>query len=353
MSDFDKPRTRRYLFIAFGVLALFSIIYSGLWLALAISSREQAVEWIEEQLSYGFSVRYDKLLAAGYPFAIRLEVTNPGFGAPNTAVPWNWEGTHLNVTVHLWDRNIFSFETSGQQSLALGAAGKAQIFTGNVERAFGQLGLSEGAIKKAGITLQGVRLLSQDTSNVAINIPQALVSVERLTRAQADYKAASWSLSGSTADLSLPWFKASPLGAMVERFNLKAHLIGNIKAGALVHSLEDWRDKGGTIELKNMNLRHGPLKIKTDGTLALDGKLQPIGALTAHLEGFFETIDALKRLGVVKARDAITAKMVMGVLSRTPAGGGPAILNLALTAQDRYLYVGPVRLLKLPEINWR
>ena len=353
MSDFDKTRTRKPWLIAFGVMAIFGIIYSGLWLALAISSREQVIKWIEEQQANGFSVRYDKLLAAGYPFAIRLEVTNPGFGAPTIAAPWNWEGTHLNVTAKLWDRENFSLETSGKQILAFSVAGKTQTFIGNVERVLCQLGFSEGAIKKAGVTLQGVKLTSQDTANAAINVPRAQMSVERLARAQADHQAASWSLSGSMADLSLPWLKASPLGVMVERLSLKAHLIGNIKAGALVHSLEDWRDKGGTIELKNMNLRHGPLKIKTDGTLALDGKLQPIGALTAHLEGFFETIDALKRLGVVKARNAITAKILMGVLSRTPAGGGPAVLNLALTAQDRYLYVGPVRLLKLPEINWR
>jgi hypothetical protein len=215
------------------------------------------------------------------------------------------------------------------------------------------LRLSEGVLKKAGVTLQGVKLISQRNANAVINIPRAHVYVEKQTRAKADHQAISWTLSGSMSDLSLPWLKASPLGAKVERLSLKARLIGNIKSSTLVQSLEDWRDKGGTIELKNLILRHGPLKMNTKGTLALDENLQPVGALTAHLEGFFEIIDALKRLGVVKARDAITAKIVMGVLSRTPAGGGPAVLNLALTAQDRFLYLGPVRLLELPAINWR
>jgi hypothetical protein len=353
MSDFDKLRTRRYWLVAFGFIVMFGIIYSGLWLALAMSSREQVVKWIEEQQAHGFSVRYDKLLATGYPLAIRFEVTNPGFGAPNNAAPWDWEGTHLNVKVQLWDRDSFFLETSGQQILVFGVAGKVQTFTGNVERARGELRLSEGSITKAEVILQGVQLTSQDTVNAAIRVPRAQMSIERLTRAQADHQAANWSLSGSTAGLSLPWLKASPLGTTVESLSLKARLIGNVKAGELVQSLEDWRDKGGTVELKKLRLRHGPLKINTDGTLALDGKLQPIGSLMAHLEGFFETIDALKNLGLVKARDAITAKMIMGVLSRTPKGGGPAVLNLAVTAQDRYLYVGPVRLLKLPEINWR
>jgi hypothetical protein len=353
MSNFDKLRTRRPWLIAFGVMALFGVIYSSLWLALAMSSRGQVAQWIEDQRAHGFSVRYDKLLTAGYPFAMRLAVTNPSFGAPGSVAPWSWEGDHLNVMVRLWDRDGFRLETSGQQMLAFGMAGKTQTFTGNVERALGQLGLSDGAVKNAEITLQGVQLTNQDTTSSAINIPKVRLSVERLTSAQADHQTASWSLSASTADLSLPWFKASPLGTLVERLTIKARLIGNIGAGPLVQSLEDWRDKGGTIELKKLSLHHGPLKINTDGTLALDGKLQPIGALTAHLEGFFETIDALQKLGVVKARNAITAKMVMGVFSRTPSGGGPAVLNLALTAQDRHLYAGPVRLMELPEINWR
>ena len=353
MSEFDKPRTRRLWLVAFGVIMLFGIIYSGLWLALAMSTRELVVKWVKEQQALGFSMRYDKLLASGYPFAIHFEVTNPALGAPNIADPWYWEGTHLNITVQFWDKNNFLFEASGQQVLTFGVVGNTKTFAGNVERAHGQLRLSEGVLKKAGVTLQGVKLTSQDNANAVINIPRAQMYLERQTRAKADQQAVSWTLSGSMSDLSLPLLKASPLGAMIERLSLKAHLIGNIKSGALVQSLEDWRDKGGTIELKNLILGHGPLKINTSGTLALDGNLQPIGALTAHLEGFFETVDALKRVGLVKARDAITAKIVMGVLSRTPASGGPAVLNLALTAQDRFIYLGPVRLLELPAINWR
>ena len=69
---------------------------------------------------------------------------------------------------------------------------------------------------------------------------------------------------------------------------------------------------------------------------ALDNKLQPIGALTV-LEGFYQTIDALKALGVVTARNAITAKVLIGVLSRAPVDGGPPVLNLSITAQNQNL----------------
>lgn len=351
MSDFGKQRTRRSWLIALSVMVFFCVIYSGLWLAFALSSRDQAVKWIEEQKGQGLNIRYDNLLATGYPFSICLEITNPGLGLPKSSTYWDWQGTNLKVMVKLWDRDNFSLKISGQQTLAFGKAGQIQKFSGDMEHALGQLVFSEGEIKKVGITLQGLQLTNRDAAKATISIPRAQLSVFSLTRTKGDYQSASWSLSGSTAGLSLPWFKSSPLGLKLG-FSLKARLLGAIKKGPLNQSLEGWRDKGGTIELEKLRMQHGPLKINTTGTLALDGKLQPIGALTAHLEGFFETIDALKRLGVVEARNAITAKMVLGVLSRTPEGGGPAILNLALTAQNRYLYLGPVRLLKLPEIKW-
>ena len=351
MGDFDKQRTRRPWLIAFSIMVLFCAVYSGLWLVLALSSRDQLVNWIEEQKDQGFNVRYDRLQATGYPFAICIEITNPGLGVPNNPASWDWQGTSLRVMAQLWDRNSFRLETSGLQVLAFNKAGQIKKFSGDIDYALGQLVLSEDKIKKVGITLRGVQLTNRDNPNTAISIPSAQLSLDRLQGAKVDNQSASWSLSGSTIGFSLPLFKASPLGLKL-LLSFKARLLGNIKAGPLVQSLEDWRDRGGIIELEKLKMQHGPLKINTNGTLALDDKLQPIGALTANIEGFFETIDALKRLEVINARIAITAKMMLGVLSRTPAGGGPAILNLALTAQERHLYLGPVRLLKLPEINW-
>ncbi len=351
MGDFNKQRTRRPWLIAFSIMVLFFTIYSCLWLVLALSLRDQVVNWIDDQKDQGFNVRYNKLQATGYPFAICLEITSPRLGVPKTSTSWDWQGTNLRVMFEFWDRKSFRLETSGQQTLALSKAGQIKKFSGNIDYALGQFVFSDGEIKKVGIALQGVQLTNRDTADATISIPSAQLSLDRLKRAKGDYQSASWSLSGSTAGLSLPWFSASPLGNNLG-LSLKARLIGIIKRGPLIQSLEDWRDRGGTIELEKLKLKHGPLKINTNGTLALDGKLQPIGALTANLEGFFETIDALKRLGVVKARNAITAKIMLGVLSRTPKGGGPAILNLALTAQKRHLYLGPVRLLELPEVNW-
>ena len=159
--------------------------------------------------------------------------------------------------------------------------------------------------------------------------------------------------AGSFKHLQWPWLAVAPRGMFVGNVGVKARRVWRRARGPLVSSLEDWRDGGGTIEIKQLDIGHGPLNIKTDGTIALDGTLQPIGALTARIQGFFEAVDALQKLGVVQPRDAITAKMVLGVLARKPQGGGRASLNLALTVQERRLYAGPVPLITIPRVIWR
>ena len=351
MGGFDKQKTRGPWLTVLGVIVFFCAVYSSLWLAFAINSRDKAIMWIEEQKKQGLNVRYDKLLVTGYPFTICFKIINPGLGVAKTSTSWDWQGTVLEVIVQLWDRSKYRLKISGQQTLTFGKTERIQKFSGDIKLVHGQLAFSEGEIKKVDITLQGLQLANKDNANAMISIPWAQLSLFRLEKIMGELKSSSWSLSGSTTGFSLPWFHSSPLGQRL-KLSLKAHLTGTIKNGPLDRSLEDWRDRGGTIEVDNLKMQHGPLKIDTKGTLALDGKLQPVGELTAHLEGFFETIDALKRLGVVGARNAITAKMVLGVLSRTPEGGGPATLNLALILHNRYLYLGPVRLLKLPKIKW-
>jgi len=349
VNVYMQKKTRPFL-IALVVIAFIGVIYSGLWLVLAISMKEQAVNWIAKQSDHGLKVHYDQLVLSGFPFAVCLEVRSPVLRVSNTFLPWGWEGETLRVITQLWNKNRFQFELSGRQILALERAKEIRKFSGEIKQARGQFVFSEGKIRKAKIAFRGVLLIDK-TRNATISMKRAELFLQRLKRTEGDQQAANWSLYASGENLTFPFFKVSPLSNKLGLI-LKARLVGDVENKFLVKSLENWRDNGGKIELEKLNAEHGPLKIHAEGTLALDNKLQPIGTLTAHLEGFYETIDALNKLGLVKARNAITAKVLMGVLSRTPVVGGPPVLNLAITAQNQNLYLGPVRLLQLPEVNW-
>ncbi|NQU57326.1 MAG: DUF2125 domain-containing protein [Rhodospirillales bacterium] len=356
MADFDNPtimKRRRPWLIAAAVLALLGLAYSGFWFTMALNSREAVIQWIDEQHAQGVAVSYDSLEATGFPLSIRLEFINPGFAAPGTTMPWGWEGAHLSLLFKPWDMDTARAITSGPQTLAIPINGKTETFNGEALHAQVSVKVSGGEAKSVALRLEGIDLEAERPGLAAIRVAKASVNVQRLITGKADHQSASASLGGSLQGLGGPWLTASPLGGNVENLTLKAHLMGSFDAQPLVESLENWRDSGGTIEISKLHLQHGPLKISADGTLAFDGTLQPIGALTARIEGFFEVIDALQRLGAVKPRDAVTAKMVLGILSRKPDNGGPAHLNLALTAQGNKLYAGPIGLMEIPEIDWQ
>lgn len=356
MTHFDNPsggNRLRKAWITFGVLAMLSLAYAGFWFFLALGVQERALDWVAEQRVRGWTVRYDSLQATGFPFSIRLDITNPGIGAPNAARPWGWEGERLQALFRPWNLQAGRLTTSGQQMLAVPYAGGLETFNGSATGIEALFGFSGAGLRDVRLKLAGVNLKPETVGLGEVRIETADVHLGRVGAQGGDHKTPTWELAGAAENLILPWLKVSPLGPKIESLNLDGRLMGALEKGPLIESLENWRDGGGTVEIGKLILQHGALLVRADGTLALDGGLQPIGALTARIEGFFETIDALKGMGVVKPRDAVTAKIVLGVLSRKPANGGAPTLNLALTVQDSRLYAGPVRLLKIPEVDWR
>jgi len=143
------------------------------------------------------------------------------------------------------------------------------------------------------------------------------------------------------------------MGRQVSELILRGELTESFgTTGFNAQALTQWRDAGGTLEANRIQVGYGPLFLQGNGTLALDGDLQLVGAFSARIQGFFQTVDGLRRGGVIRRPDASMAKVVLGMLSKQPKNGGPATISLPLTLQERALFAGPVRLIKMPEIHW-
>ena len=132
----------------------------------------------------------------------------------------------------------------------------------------------------------------------------------------------------------------------------EAQLRGPVDGKGPLEALKAWRDAGGTLELRHFALDWGPLQISGNATLALDPNLQPEGAGTGEIRGFAETVDALVGQGLVKPDSGALAKAALGLLAKTPPGGGAKVLSIPLSIQRQTLYAGPFGLMKLPTIKW-
>ena len=182
--------------------------------------------------------------------------------------------------------------------------------------------------------------------------PAATVDVGLFPADEPTDHSAAYEIRARVADVVVPSALALPFGRSIGLISLEARINGPVPDERWPAALEAWRDAGGTIDVGSLRLDHGPLRVQGEGTFALDADMQPIGAFTAQIRGLFDLVEALRARGVVEAGDAVMAKVVLGALARRPDDGGPPVLNVPLTLQDRALYVGPVRMLRVPPVRW-
>ncbi|MGC2413068.1 MAG: DUF2125 domain-containing protein, partial [Stellaceae bacterium] len=105
-------------------------------------------------------------------------------------------------------------------------------------------------------------------------------------------------------------------------------------------------------ELDHLALRWGTLGVTGSGTLALDHDLQPIGAFSGAVEGYDALMSALVAAGRMRAGDARLARLALGMLAKPGPDGRPEIAT-SFTIQNGEMYLGPVKLGKVPRIDWK
>ena len=140
----------------------------------------------------------------------------------------------------------------------------------------------------------------------------------------------------------------APLTRKARPRQVSLRSVGSADAAALTA----WRDGGGTLEIASINFRWGLVQIDADGTLALDGDLQPVGAFTTRIAGLENLVSAMEKSGVLSPSDAAVARITLGVLTRPSDGDGPNQAEIPLTLQERILRLGPIALMQFPPIVW-
>jgi hypothetical protein len=336
------------------LLALFAaaIAWVVFWFVVASGARERAEAWAAAERARGAQVRYGRLELGGFPFAVRLTADQPAYAAPpGAARPWAWEGARLTAEMRPWNLSRVRFAAFGPHRLVLPAGDGPLALAGEVARATAEVAFAGGVPWQADAEVAGLDLGGPGRPGL-LAAARATLKAQRNPAAGSDPRVSALDFLVGGEALRLPPAMETPLGREVRRFLAEGSLMGAPPAGPLTDSLAAWRDAGGTLEIVRFNLATGPLDVQASGTLALDGDLQPIAALTARIRGFFATVDTLVGRGLVRSRDAAMAKVVLAALAKVPPEGGPPALSVPITIQERRFYAGPVALAELPRLDW-
>ncbi|KAF0115313.1 MAG: hypothetical protein FD149_1629 [Rhodospirillaceae bacterium] len=341
-TERKKRRARFFRGAAAGAAGLLAL-YGGWWSYTVATLQDTLALWSVRQRSQGWDVELPEPVIGGFPFGI-VATFGPTTLA-ETAGGWSWRSPGGEATVHPLNAGRVTLRIPGRHTIRLPPAWGGALVTLDAEGLMVEITHTWGGRPQHYIvTLDGARI-EGFAAPVAVHAAHGTVQ----------WRDDEPSVIVATFDgkgIDLPPALDLPVGPRVEAVTLKSEVRGAIPPGDLAQALAKWREAGGTLEVNSLLIHWPPLKVQASGTLALDEQLQPVGALSARVQGLFEALDSLSRRGVIRARDTSMAKVVLGMLAQPPQEGGPPVISLPLTIQAREMLAGPVRLFRLPDIRW-
>jgi hypothetical protein len=365
--DFEPPKLFKVLrnFLIIGVaIAVASVVYTLYWFMIATNLKDAVTNWISDRAEQGITASFNQIEISGFPTKFKVVLTEPKLQTlVLNAQPvrelggekWFWQGRRVVAEMKPWNFNKFNVDLSGSHILAYENQGGIYRFEGEVQQLVMDATIfSDGWPEKLDLEIAGLNLTEVQTKAVFSTTAASIVS-RRLfpgeARLKNPAKTPTFSLKAKLSGIQLPTFLQLPLGHNLKELKTEFKIIGNLALSGSVQNLADWRDEGGIIEVGLLEGIYGKLKIHAAGTIALDKDLQPLIAISAKFQGFFSSINTLKKAGYIRSGDAAMAKLVLGVLSRR-VGKGERSISLPLTLQDGQLSAGPVPLMAVQAIDW-
>ena len=343
---------KRALLVAAGVVGVIVIAvagYTGYWFIAAGEIGERIDEWAEKQRAEGLEIESGGTYVSGFP--LRFEITLRAPRVHDTRNGWRWASDSLRAEASAWDFSEVTVYPDRRNSVQILVEGgewhaiDAQVGGGRLvvrldgDRRFREVALDLHGVEVAGVWPERVAQIGSLQAN-GIAIDDDGTGEQVLKTAIA------------VRDAILPSDLAEGLGETLDFLDIDASVVGAIQSERGTNeAITAWRDAGGTLELNDFRVRWGPLGIESAGTIALDGAMRPIAALTADIIGYGDVIDALIMSNMIPLGDAFIAKVAFNMLAEKPEDGGPPVLRgVPVTAQDGTLTVATIKVAELPPL---
>jgi hypothetical protein len=352
---------RRVALAALVFILLAGLAWTGYWFHGAGQLRDGVLAWAEERRAAGDAVTLGEVSVTGFPLRYDLALSAPTVGTRKDGKPLIWQGPPTTVTFRPWNFDRFTFRSGGRHRIDHAEADLPTPVLVDAAGAFGGGRIApDGRLAVLDLDFQSVQfgterrpdMLRFERAVAKLRLPSAAGLPDESARTEPGETQDSAALRIEIAGLTLPEEAEGPLGKTVDLIVLVCGVRGAISNDAPDAALMAWRDSGGTLEIYEQRLVWGDLHVDASGTATLDAEMRPLGALTAKIRGYTQTLDALVAAGAMERRPAEIAKFLLGMMAEWPDDSGKPVLIMPLTAQDGIFSVGPINLFRLPPLRW-
>lgn len=330
------------------VFLALAVGYSGYWFWLAQTFERNLALWIEQQRAMGYRISYSASEARGFPLWIQLSLNDLLIESHSYQSSWRVRKSDFRASLAPWSPLTLRI-AHGFQDATYTVDWDKGPRTIEIDVPFGKAEINlaaDGGIPA--FDVRGGHVFVYEHGQEAAMIHGLEGRVAPLNVASSLPSSTEFSVIVTHADVYE--LAQSPFGTEIADAEISGRVVGTIPATGLGAALDSWRNSGGTVELTRIAGRWGPLGINADGTLALDERLQPIGAFTAEVRGFNEAIDAAVTAGLMTPNQGTAAKVWLNARAENDDSGFK--VTLPLTVQDGVVSTGSIKLAQMPDIKW-
>lgn len=336
-------RVRKLLGLAALVPVVAAAAYSVWWWQAASAVERGVLAWMEERRAEGALVEHKGLTMSGFPMTLRATLEAPHLATRGV----EWRGARLVAEAPPWNHTRIALTLPGEQRLSVVQAGQPPLDL--LARGGGQGNLSLTLAGQPTELWLGFSDLIAQPDVQPVPVAALDITATQPAEPPAAHTDTGLSVSVVAAGVDLPEEAPGSLGRKVERALVSARVLGRPPRPEPA-SLSAWSREGGTVQLDNLALDWGPLKVAMNGTLALDGALQPQAALTAEVRGAQAVLDAVQNQ--LRPKEVALARTLLTMLARPAGPGGEPVITAPVTVQNRALFLGPLKVAALPPVVW-
>lgn len=332
--------TRRPVYACISVLIIIAV-YTGLWCLASQQVKTALPRQLEAWAADGWVVEIADLQVRGFPFSLTIDsaivsavnhrLDNPrefmARDVTGRAYPWNLD--HWRVTVS----GPINAEWGPPEGKISVSAWSQQVHA-ILEFRAGTLSKTEIDLFETDWSLQGEPIATSSEFQVALGKTGRSAPLNAALR---------------MSDLSFAKDRGGAFGDDIHWIQFKSTVLGKIPDDFTRDKVGAWRDDGGTIEVSDLSLLWGTLDLAAAGTVTLDESFQPLGAFSARIKGLDEAVTEMAAAEIISREIALAVSLAIAFLKQ-PAPEGGTVVDIAISAQDGLLYLGPVALLTIPPV---
>ncbi len=348
-----KRKRGKWLAGLVAVVALVAAAHTAVWYWAMGAMERQVAATLAAGPWPGWRAGGGRLQRDGWPLRVTVHVPDPSLEGPRPvgvaggAPALRWTAGRLSASVSLLRPRLLVLTVAGEQGLAIGRAPPVPV-TARLIRA--EVPLEPGVPShRIAVTVDSLRA----------SLAQGPLTLDHLALKAEARPAALQGEPALAVDLraegvALPPGPAWPLGPTIRHLGLDAAITGPVpRTPDLLARAQGWRDGGGVLEVRRLEVDWDQTRLDASGTIALDAGLQPMGAAKARVIGHEAALRALAAAGVLTPRGAAAAGAVLALMARPAPEDGRPMVEVPLSLQDRTLALGRIPLVRLPELVWR